>query len=405
MLSFGLQVCATIFFCFAISAARLPIPQNQLVESTQHFGRRQNGNPNAAGDLYGLGLRLSVYLQITGMLLSCIRQSNSSRSGIKLLAASVCFSLLISWTILASGHVFSACEAWLVLSLIHAYGTPRGVAVNETEKKNGGIALSVSLISLIFEHVVFFWFFASLYGDLPSLGTEDLVWFFTAVRIKGWFRIMMLTYCCLKSILVPFQVVSYFILLATRFEEWSEGIEVDSTDHVKGNESKIGFSEPPSANWRVIMGRMSKTLKWVTKLSVFEQMKEWIISARGWFDPIEPGSVPTLWELLRATAGKHWHLLSCVYGFAIVSMTIAGVEKIIQYNHLAPQNDLTAPGQIIPLTLGAITLLVGAAKALMPMNPLRGFRSFSAPGLEGALGLGKWVPQSTDMSFLKKEHE
>jgi len=56
----------------------------------------------------------------------------------------------------------------------------------------------------------------------------------------------------------------------------------------------------------------------------------------------------------------------CIQGLMILVLTIAGVEMIIQYNSLAPQNDLSKPGQAIPFVLGIITLIEGAASALMP---------------------------------------
>jgi hypothetical protein len=56
----------------------------------------------------------------------------------------------------------------------------------------------------------------------------------------------------------------------------------------------------------------------------------------------------------------------CIYGLVILVLTIAGVEKVIDYNNLAPQNDLSRPGQIIPFVLGIITVIEGAASACIP---------------------------------------
>jgi len=56
----------------------------------------------------------------------------------------------------------------------------------------------------------------------------------------------------------------------------------------------------------------------------------------------------------------------CVWGLIILVLTIAGVEKIIQYNNLAPQNDLSRPGQTIPFVLGIITIIEGTASACIP---------------------------------------
>ena len=92
---------------------------------------RQSGNPSAAGDLYGIGLRLGAYLQIIGMLLACVDSQKRSRVGIKLLSSSVCLSLFTAWTILVAESALSPCEAWLILSLTAAYGAPRHAALND----------------------------------------------------------------------------------------------------------------------------------------------------------------------------------------------------------------------------------------------------------------------------------
>jgi len=55
-----------------------------------------------------------------------------------------------------------------------------------------------------------------------------------------------------------------------------------------------------------------------------------------------------------------------VWGFIVLVLTIAGIEKIIEYNSLSPTSDLAQPGQIIPLILGIITFIVGASHAIKP---------------------------------------
>jgi len=126
------------FFTILVYSLAIPSHQVTIFASDQHLLRRQNGNPNAAGDLYGVGLRIGAYLQILGMLLSCIRTSAESRSGITLLSSSVCLSLYTAWTILVAGNMISPCEAWLILSLTFAYGTPKLAAINESNKIKGG---------------------------------------------------------------------------------------------------------------------------------------------------------------------------------------------------------------------------------------------------------------------------
>ena len=180
----------TLLPLFAILVYSLAIPSHQvtILKSDQILVRRQNGNPNAAGDLYGVGLRIGAYLQILGMLLSCLRTRPDSRVGITLLSSSVCLSLFTAWTILVAGNSISPCEAWLILSLTYAYGTAKHAAFNESDKIKGGIGTVYCAISTVWQEISFLWFFGMLYRDLPQLGTKNLVWFFAAVDIAGWFR-------------------------------------------------------------------------------------------------------------------------------------------------------------------------------------------------------------------------
>ena len=112
--------------------------------------RQENGNSNAASDIYGLGIRIAAYLQVLGMLLSCICYKKRSRAGIKLLSSAVCVALLSTWTSFVCRGEISSCEAWLILSLISAYGTPRSAAIKHWDTKDrGGIAFAFALLSLV----------------------------------------------------------------------------------------------------------------------------------------------------------------------------------------------------------------------------------------------------------------
>src|SRR5437762_8878800 len=116
----------------------MPIPVSTLTAAGSNLAARnvpsQNGSISAASDLYGLGMRLGVYLQVFGMLLYCYGSHHRSRTGIKLLSAAVCLSFLSTWTAFVSRQELSPCEAWLVLSLINAYGAPRPAALKDYDK-------------------------------------------------------------------------------------------------------------------------------------------------------------------------------------------------------------------------------------------------------------------------------
>jgi hypothetical protein len=352
----------------------LPTPSQQIPKvgppSTAPIHiRRQNGNSDAASDLYGLGIRVSAYLQVLGMLLSCLRDHNRSRIGIKLLSSAVCVALLASWTVLGIHQTSSPCEAWLVLSLINAYGTARSTAINDTGKKTGGIAIMFAATSLFWQDILFLWFFSTLYRDLPRLGTYNLVWFFGAVDISGWFRIILLLYSCACALLVPFQAAEYVRLGATRFKSWTEGMRSHRNE---GSETR-----PRTTNgrgkcrglvkaWCFLVQKLSDACMKIQSNAVFETIRNWNDYV---LDKIT-GINDDMSQPERKKIADKWarwvRLGRCFHGFVILALTIAGVEKIIDYNNLSPTNDLSRPGQLIPFVLGVITFLEGASNACMP---------------------------------------
>lgn len=340
-----------------------------LSTSTSLHTRRQNGNPDAASDLYGLGIRISAYLQVSGMLLSCLRSHHGSRVGIKLLSAAVCVSLLASLTSLVSQKSISPCETWLVLSLINAYGTARSAAINETGKKTGGIAFLFTAVSVIWQDILFLWFFATLYAELPTLHTANLVWLFAPLDIAGGFRIVLLIYSCLCALMLPFQIASYLKLGATRFRAWTQGKQ--EKDEISENHFSAE-QEPRSPRLETLWsGSLRKVSDWFMRL----QSLSLLVKCHAWTDKfwnalhgITADTTPSE-RAHKLQKGDRWIRLGrCFLGLSLLALTIAGVEKIIEYNGLAPTSDLSKPGQLIPLVLGIITFMEGSAKACMP-NP------------------------------------
>ncbi len=163
-------------------------------------GRRQNGNLDAAADLYGLGVRLGAYFQLAGMLMRSFRDNQTFRVGLLLLSSTLHISQLISWTLLISHRDISTSEGWLVLIIINVYGTSGPLA--ESGNTSEGIGILLVLVSEIWETVSSMWFFSTLYRELPLLGTANDVWFFARVDISGWFRVLMLIYSSIKCLLL-----------------------------------------------------------------------------------------------------------------------------------------------------------------------------------------------------------
>jgi hypothetical protein len=59
-------------------------------------------------------------------------------------------------------------------------------------------------------------------------------------------------------------------------------------------------------------------------------------------------------------------LAGCFLGVLILVFTIAGAEKIIDYNGLTPETDVSKSSQILPLMLGIFGVCDGIAVLLRP---------------------------------------
>lgn len=308
---------------------------------------------NAASDLYGVGIRTGAYLQILGMLLSCAREQNRSRIGIKLLSSALCLTILLSWTVLVSHQSLSPCEAWLVLSLANAYATPRSAAMKHADSKShrGGVALFFALLSTVWQTVSLMWFFATLVLQLPTLETKNLVWFFTAVDVAGWFRIVMLCYSTIYCLFLPLEIIEYLGLLRRTFVDWA-GVKNAAMER--------------SCKWAPLMRDIARVVRWLEDNRVFKQVYALTDMFFEWFlgitEGMETDEVEEILRKFQRNCRRFWVLL----GVVTLVLTIAGIEKTIDYNNLSPQNDLSQPGQAIPFILGIITVMEGLASAWKP---------------------------------------
>jgi hypothetical protein len=363
-----------------------PTPDSSASQLDLGLLRRTIGNPNAAGEIYGMGLRVGAYLQIFGMLLSCIRNGeNRSREGILLLSSSVCLSLFLALTILVSRHDLSPCEAWLILSLAAAYGAPRFCAVNEKSTPTAGIATVCCLASLLWQEVLYFWFWTTLYRQLPLLGTANRVWFFAPVDLAGWFRIFMVVATCLDSLIAVIAIGPYIELINIRFVHWSgaedppsklsnENIWVQTL--VKAGEAVQALRDNPHyLEFVTFFSRLESRLyprrehRDADKAAGDLQADE--AKSAELPDPTEKQLLAQI-RLQQAALAEDkkelaiWQPVMLLWGFVLLVLSIAGVEKIIEYNSLSTTSDISTPGQVIPFILGIITFLVGTSHAIKP---------------------------------------
>jgi hypothetical protein len=297
-----------VLFCLIIFAV-LPAVGLPLARSPPGHPAivvRQTGNPVAAGDLYGLAIRIGTYLQVLGMLLSCARSNATSGVGIKLSASIIIIALLSSWTVLVRGQEISPCETWLVITLTASFTVPLGMALFNRHTIIGeGIGIFFVVISLLWLGISTTRFWANLYLELPISGTHNLVFFFTAVDVTGWFRIVMFVVCALSCVVhIAWGLWAFVPMIWVAIKAWLEG----------KTEGEAEISEQPC---------FRKYAPWLRRC-------QFTLGAFAWI------------------------------------LTIVGAEKIIEYNHLVPNSDLSQPGQAIPLIVGSIIALDGFSTVFRP---------------------------------------
>jgi len=353
-----------------------------------HYVVRQTGNPIVARDVYGVGLRVGAYLQLFGMLLLCLRSGAASSTTVLVLSSSICLSLCTALTILAARHSISPCEVWLILSLTAAYGNLRFFAIQDKNHPKAGFPAVYGLVSVVWQQVLSFWFWTTLYRELPLLGTANLGWFFVPVDLAGWFRIFMLVVTCLESLMTTIVIGPYLDLIIIRFSIWTRAELGEDEDSKMDCWDKTLFAA----------GKWAKELRSNTYFNEFTDFGanlSWylsrILSRPG--PPLNAGleggeaemgagheqsETPELVRLraelesARAVLSKlemeleRWKLVLWVKGSVVLVLTIAGIEKIIKYNSLSPTSDLSEPGQIVPLISGIITFIDGASNAIKP---------------------------------------
>ncbi|KAK6329887.1 hypothetical protein TWF718_003314 [Orbilia javanica] len=163
------------------------IMQNELADSAA-------GNPDAAQDLYGSGIRIGLYLQALGWIL----YSHGDGKGLRLASGSITIPILVSWFIFASKQLFSPCEAFIVLAILASLNFPAKATLQNFDfEEISSEAVGVIMLLLVELGIcgALLWLFSTLVKSLPALQTENVVFFFAKVPIRGWFRILALVYC------------------------------------------------------------------------------------------------------------------------------------------------------------------------------------------------------------------
>ncbi|KAJ5184464.1 hypothetical protein N7491_007671 [Penicillium cf. griseofulvum] len=261
------------------------------------------GNEGAAQDLYGLGVRIGLYLQALGLILSSHGGGKERGKGLKVASGAITVSILGSWFVYAARTQFSPSEAIIVLLILTSLLAPATSTLLIPRTIVGEIPGLVALmIADLGISAAFVWTFAQLVSTLPLLNTTNLVFFFAPVALNGWFRYLALAISIVDAI---FSLrLMYKLLLIMRIA-W--GCYVDGRTEATADE----------------LDRIKKTLRW------------------------EQATMPIM-----------------LLPWATWALVIVAVEITLRWNHLSPSTDLQSSGQLIPLTTGIIVLIDSVAIVL-----------------------------------------
>jgi len=271
------------------------------------------GNPTAASDLYGTGIRYGIYFQASGMLLSL---AGGNTSSIKLTSAGLMLAILGSWTLLVTqapgAATISRVEAHIVIMLANTLSWPAMVAMLWPSAVAGeALGIFATYIACLWSSVGRVVFWAVWHRRLPTLGTADIAFSFRPVPMEGgWFPDFALGFAVFNTTVCLGWTWPWFLVFQASINQW--------TGHANNNDKD---SNP------------------------FKELASW-----------------TRW--IAAVFG--------VFAMLNFSVLMVSVERTIEYNGLKPMTDLSQPGQSIPLVIGAITFLDGLlASFALCVNPER----------------------------------
>lgn len=162
----------------------------------------------------------------------------------------------------------------------------------------------------------------------------------------------MLIYSCLWFLYLPIEIVCYLLLIQRSFCDWV-GWKYSAVQN--GNES---FSQPSPVpeqlwTWSGFLKRIAGLSQQIVNSEFFKTIDVWNLKWRAKWAGVNANGLSLeeqnkRWDRFQNRSQKFW----VAWGLFILVLTILGIEKIIAYNNLSPQNDLSQPGQMIPVRVG-----------------------------------------------------
>ncbi|KAF2839407.1 hypothetical protein M501DRAFT_789163 [Patellaria atrata CBS 101060] len=288
-------MCTSIVFCIGLTAVLIFSHTSQTLP--KHLvSRRVIGNPDAAQDTYGIGIRVGLYLQSIAGMIIMIRPLRSPAGGPPMIFSTVIFiSVLAAWCRLVIKKDISAAETLVICNILGTNMTTVGTSIINSGIRGNALGLVLYNATSLWFNGVFMWFWPVGRSKLPKLDTINVTWFFTRVSIDGWYWKMMAALTALSSFLVLFSVYNSLTKAVIPISKWW---------------------------WNDILDD-----------------DEWTISGEGRSNLASQLLYPT------------------VTGLIMFPFFVATAEMTIQYNNLEPFGDMGTPGQLIPFVAGLASLV------------------------------------------------
>ncbi|KAI1183154.1 hypothetical protein F5B17DRAFT_152468 [Nemania serpens] len=307
----------------------------------------QIGSPEAAQDLYGLGVRVGFYLQALGMILYNYGNGEDYGKGLKLASGSITLSILASWFVFAAYQSFSPSEAVIVLLVLISLSFPaKTTLLNPRTIADETTGLIILVIVELGTCGALLWTFSRLVDTLPTFGTDNVVFFFAKVAINGWFKILALVYCVIDattSVLFVYKVTCVIAIA------W---------DYKSGKLSRVG---------NMACEYSATTIPAVVSTPTVDLTPASTMVATLQDEESAPATAPCTREVVesvkmesRIKEKMDWESMRNTIrylGWLIWILVIVAVELTVRWNHLSPSTDLRAPGQLIPFVTGIIIFI------------------------------------------------
>lgn len=164
--------------------------------------KRALGSEQAATELYGLGVRIGMYLQGIAFLFRLTDTEPIPPMSITLIP----FSIYCGWAKVVSRRTISPAESLVVMGIIAVVYFPNSISLTYFIRKEKftittALASALNFATMWFSKLAVLWFWSVGWKVLPRLETENVTFFFAKIAIDNrGYRIFALTYAIISTI-------------------------------------------------------------------------------------------------------------------------------------------------------------------------------------------------------------